>query len=226
VVAFVGAQPSAESSRRATARPPAQVAAAVTTTTPELGPTRPPTPQPPPRRPVTQPPLVSTAPRPVPAAAVAARRQPPPVAIVIPSIGVASPLERLELGSDGRIAAPVDFANAGWYAAGPRPGELGPAVLAGHLDSPTGAAVFTRLPELAAGAPVVVQRADGSNAHFTVVGVDRYAKDAFPPDVFGPVPAPVLRLVTCGGDFDDSSGHYVDNVVVSAVATASDAPAP
>lgn len=119
----------------------------------------------------------------------------------------------------GAIKAPSDFDVAGWFSLGPRPGQPGPAVIAGHVDSRDGPAVFYRLHELASGDEVIVRRADGTTIRFTVTGAASYAKDAFPTDsVYGPVPGPELRLITCGGQFDRSRQQYRDNVVVYAAA--------
>jgi hypothetical protein len=146
------------------------------------------------------------------------RRKPsPPVRVELPSIGVSSRLVRLGLNADGTMEVPRDYDLAGWFTGGPMPGEDGPAVISGHVDSKSGPAVFYRLRELHRGDTVRVQRADGAWLAFEVTGAARYAKAAFPTDaVFGPVPGPVLRLVTCGGAFDRASGHYLDNVVVTA----------
>jgi sortase (surface protein transpeptidase) len=98
------------------------------------------------------------------------------------------------------------------------PGEPGPTVVAGHVDSRTGPAVFYRLDELAAGDRVEVTRSDGQVFVYRVVTVESHPKNAFPTGrVYGPTPGPELRLITCGGDFDRSSRHYLDNVVVMAV---------
>lgn len=140
-----------------------------------------------------------------------------PVRVQLPSVGVDSTLARLGTDADGALVPPADFDEAGWFAAGPAPGDTGPAVIAGHVDSSTGPAVFFRLAELAVGDPVLVRRADGTTATFTVTAVDRYAKSDFPTaDVYGPTPDPQLRLITCGGDFDRERRSYTDNVVVSA----------
>ena len=142
---------------------------------------------------------------------------PPPTVVRIPSIGVDSPLVDLGLNPDGTLEVPDDFSLAGWYVHRPVPGEPGPAVIAGHIDSKTGPAVFYKLPELAPGALVEVGRADGSVARFEVVTREQHDKDSFPTErVYGPTQSSELRLITCGGDFDRSSGHYVDNVVVFA----------
>ena len=142
-----------------------------------------------------------------------------PVGLTIPSIGVASDvLEPLVVGADGVLPAPADYALPGWYTGGPNPGQLGPAVIAGHVDGPDGPAVFYRLGELAPGAAVDVARADGTVARFVVDAVERYAKAAFPTSrVYGnTTDRAELRLITCGGAFDRSAGHYVDNIVVFA----------
>jgi hypothetical protein len=140
-----------------------------------------------------------------------------PVRLEVPAIGVAARVVRLGLGPDGAMQVPGDFAAAGWFAGGPVPGQLGPAVIAGHVDSRTGPAVFYRLGELRPGDVVVVERADGSRLRFLVEGADRFPKAGFPTAaVFGPVPSAALRLITCAGDFDRASGHYLDNLIVSA----------
>lgn len=145
------------------------------------------------------------------------RRPSPPVRVEIPSIGVSSRLVRLGLNADGTMEVPRDYGLAGWFTGGAKPGQDGPAVVSGHVDSRTGPAVFYRLRELRPGDAVRVRRADGVWLAFEVTGTARYAKAAFPTDaVFGPVTGPVLRLITCGGDFDRASGHYLDNVVVTA----------
>jgi Sortase domain len=140
-----------------------------------------------------------------------------PVRLVIPAIGVATPLVRLGLEADGAMAVPGDFGRAGWFTGGPVPGQVGPAVIAGHVDSRTGPAVFYRLRELRAGQAVLVERADGSRLRFVVERARSYPKAGFPTAaVFGPVPAAELRLITCGGDFDRARGSYRDNLVVFA----------
>ena len=142
-----------------------------------------------------------------------------PVRLDIPSIGVASP-PLIELGTeaDGSLEVPVDFGVAGWFAAGPAAGQFGPAVIAGHVDSKDGPGIFYRLGALKKGALVTVTRDDGTKAQFVVDKVERYAKDRFPTAaVYGDTThRSELRLITCGGDFDTASGHYVDNVVAYA----------
>ncbi|WP_167760497.1 class F sortase [Blastococcus sp. CT_GayMR16] len=140
-----------------------------------------------------------------------------PVRVHIPSIGVDSALLRLGVDDAGALLPPDDFGQAGWFPAGPVPGDIGPAVIAGHVDSFAGPAVFFRLRELADGDEVRVDRADGTTIRFTVTATHRYPKDEFPTeDVYGPTPRAELRLITCGGDFDRSARSYRDNVVVYA----------
>jgi Sortase domain len=140
-----------------------------------------------------------------------------PLRLVIPAIGVATPLVRLGLEADGGMEVPGDFGRAGWFAEGPAPGQVGPAVIAGHVDSRTGPAVFYRLRELRPGDRIRVERADGSRLRFVVEGARSYPKDGFPTGaVFGPVPGAALRLITCAGAFDRARGGYRDNLVVFA----------
>jgi sortase (surface protein transpeptidase) len=145
---------------------------------------------------------------------------PVPVRLEIPRIGVSTGLQRL--GRDGHGAVevpngPGKWEQAGWYAAGTRPGDPGSAVILGHVDSKRGPAVFFRLRELRPGDDVTVTRADGSAVHFSVDRTEQYPKRRFPTDdVYYPTLTPQLRLVTCGGAFDRAWGHYRSNVIVFA----------
>lgn len=142
-----------------------------------------------------------------------------PVRLDIPSIGVhTSTFVDLGRAADGSIEVPTDFAAVGFYTPGPTPGQFGPAVIAGHVDSHQGPAVFYRLGALRAGARISVGRKDGSTATFVVDKVASYPKARFPTsEVYGNTTSRAeLRLITCGGSFDDRSGHYVDNVVAFA----------
>jgi hypothetical protein len=146
-------------------------------------------------------------------------RPSPPVSLSIPSIGVRTRgIVDLHLDPHGALEAPTDFDRAGWYADGPTPGEFGPAVIGAHVDSKDGPAVFYRLGALHQGASVVVTRKDGTVARFVVDKVARYAKSDFPTAVvYGDTKGRAeLRLITCGGAFDRSTGHYVDNIVAFA----------
>jgi LPXTG-site transpeptidase (sortase) family protein len=139
-----------------------------------------------------------------------------PVSIAIPAAGVDARVVPIGLGLDGAMEVPaVDL--AGWYQLGPRPGERGPAVIVGHVDSREGPAVFFRLGQLRQGDRIVVGRNGGAVVAFAVERVERIAKESLPVGrIWNRTSQPVLRLITCGGSFDRSTGHYRDNVIVYA----------
>jgi sortase family protein len=140
-----------------------------------------------------------------------------PVRLRIPAAGVDTSLVRLGRAADGSVEVPARFDVAGWFAEGPRPGQPGPAVVLGHVDSRTGPAVFSRVAALRPDSQVIVDRADGSTVAFRVSGIQRVSKVEFPTDlVYGPTLESSLRLVTCGGSFDRATGTYRDNVIVYA----------
>ncbi len=144
-----------------------------------------------------------------------------PTLLEIPSIRVRSQLLQLGIAADGTLEVPPrgpTYDQAGWYRYSPTPGALGPAVIAGHVDSAAnGPSVFFRLGDLKPGDTVLVTRADGSVAVFAVDSVLRIPKARFPSElVYGDTDHAALRLITCGGNFDPASGHYLDNTVVLA----------
>jgi hypothetical protein len=146
-----------------------------------------------------------------------ARRIGRPVHLQIPAAGVDARVIRLGLNADGTLEVPRRFQDTGWWSGGARPGEPGPAVIAGHVDSHTGPAVFFRLGRLRRGDVVRVIDRRGTVVRFAVQRVAHYSKSHFPTRaVYGATPKPVLRLITCSGDFDRATGHYVDNTVVYA----------
>lgn len=141
-----------------------------------------------------------------------------PTAVRVPSLGITSALVDLGVAADGTVEVPSDYDVAGWFTEGPRPGERGPAVILGHVDSRSGPAVFAQVDRMQPGDVIEVDRADGSTVRFRVDRLEQVPKDEFPSAaVYGPVPEPALRLITCGGEFDAAVGHYRDNVVVYAV---------
>lgn len=141
-----------------------------------------------------------------------------PVRIRIPAIGVDAPVVDVGVDAAGALEPPATADRVGWFTEGPAPGAVGPALLAGHVDSRAGPGVFYRLVDLRAGDTVTVDRADGSTIAFTVVSTERVAKAAFPTElIYAPLPVPLLRLVTCGGTFDHAARSYRDNVIVEAV---------
>lgn len=144
-----------------------------------------------------------------------------PIALDIPAIDVHSVLRTVGRTAEGALETPAPgphYDDAAWYRHSPTPGSLGPAILLGHVDSATdGPSVFFRLGELRRGDRISVSRADGSTATFLVDEVRRYSKDDFPTElVYGDIDHAGLRVLTCGGAFDDSTGHYLDNIVVFA----------
>jgi LPXTG-site transpeptidase (sortase) family protein len=142
-----------------------------------------------------------------------------PVRLEVPAIGVDAPVIELGLNPDDTLEVPEDFATTGWWSGGPRPGQLGPAVIAGHVDSKSGPAVFYRLRELAKGDAIRVHERNGATSTFRVQRIERHPKDDFPTDAVyrSDLDRHALRLITCGGTFDRSTGHYRDNVIVFAM---------
>jgi sortase (surface protein transpeptidase) len=140
------------------------------------------------------------------------------VRIEIPEVGLRAPIVPVGLDGHHALQVPHDWGTAGWWKDGARPGERGPAVIVGHVDSTTGPAVFYRVPGLRRGSRIRIVRRDGSVIHFTVTGIAQYAKTRFPTArVYGATRRPTLRLITCSGTFDRSTGHYLDNTIVVAV---------
>jgi hypothetical protein len=164
-------------------------------------------------------PPTSTQPQPTTTGPLLARSA--PLTLTVPKLGIRSTrLVRLGLAADGSIQVPPTGKNspAGWFTGSPTPGQLGPAVLLGHVDSAeAGPAIFFRLGALRPGDTATVRRSDGTDAVFTVDRVEEYAKTTFPTlRVFGNTTRAELRLITCGGHFDPHLGSYEDNIVVFA----------
>jgi sortase (surface protein transpeptidase) len=151
----------------------------------------------------------------------------PPVTLDVPAIGVHTSLLTLGLNPDGTVEVPpLESDEAGWYGGSPTPGALGPAVILGHVDSArSGPSVFHDLAALVPGDAIGVTRADGREVAFRVDEVARYPKRAFPAEVvYGDIGHAGLRLITCGGTFDESAHSYTDNVVVYASAVSAGHP--
>ncbi len=140
-----------------------------------------------------------------------------PVRLQVPAIGVDSELDELGLQTDGTLEVPSSGFPAGWYTGAPTPGELGPAIIAGHVDWSGRPGVFFHLRELVAGDDITITRQDGTTARFRVTHVEQYVKDAFPTEaVYGDLDHAGLRLITCGGSFNRQMRSYDDNLVVFA----------
>ncbi|MGY1709199.1 class F sortase [Geodermatophilus sp. SYSU D00758] len=173
---------------------------------------------------VDAPVATSPAPAPAPAAVPAPVTRSPselpastPVGIRIPALGTSSEVMRLGLERDGSLEVPPGAFPVGWYEGSPTPGARGPAVLAGHVDWDGERGAFHGLRELRGGDAVLVDRADGTTATFVVERVEEHPKDRFPGDaVYGDLDHAGLRLITCGGSFDQETGDYRDNVIVFA----------
>jgi len=130
----------------------------------------------------------------------------PPVSVRASVVGINSAVSQVGLTKDGTIEVPTSYDKAAWYRLGPTPGELGPAVIIGHVDSYKGPGVFFNLGDIRPGQLIDITRADHSVAHFRVDAIDSYPKDLFPTEaVYGPVNYAGLRLITCGGAFDEKT---------------------
>ncbi len=142
-----------------------------------------------------------------------------PVEIAIDSINVDAGVDQIGLARDGTLEEqPLSRSNyAAWYRLGPAPGQVGPAVITGHVDTKSSLGVFFYLGRLRPGDLVVITRADGRTASFSVDSLASFPKSDFPTQlVYGATDYPALRLITCGGSFDRHAGSYVDNIVVFA----------
>ncbi|WP_410668703.1 class F sortase [Amycolatopsis sp. cmx-4-68] len=151
--------------------------------------------------------------------ALAALPKSEPVSIDIPKIGARSSLVPLGVNPDDTIQVPpvTTPLQAGWYTYAPTPGEVGPAVVLGHVDGNHQKGIFYRLKELTAGDRVSIARKDGTTALFEVTKVHQVPKQDFEREgVYDDTAGPELRLITCGGVFDRSAHNYVDNIVVYA----------
>jgi len=143
-----------------------------------------------------------------------------PTRVAVPRLKINAPVEEVGLSKDGSVETPTldEPQMTGWYNRGPTPGQKGPAVILGHIDTAkTGPAVFYKLKDLKAGDKVTVTRKDGSQADFTVQKLEDVSKEQFPSQkVYGDLTYSGLRLITCGGAFDKSKGSYEDNTIVFA----------
>jgi sortase (surface protein transpeptidase) len=139
-----------------------------------------------------------------------------PTTVSIPSIGLDAPIVPIGLEPGTDVLAIPDIHHVGWYDLGPSPGQDGSAVLAGHVDSVGHLGVFWYLRDLVPGDAITLTYADGSVRRFVVIGRQEFAKQDLPADLFSRQGPPTLTLITCGGAFDEATGHYVDNVVVVA----------
>lgn len=139
-----------------------------------------------------------------------------PVRVEVPAIGVDAELIEVGLQPDGAMEVP-DFGVAGWYGNGPAPGAAGPAVIVAHVDSRQGPDVFHRLRELEPGDEIRVHGADGETLAWTMDSAELVDKNLLPTErIWTDTEQPVLRLITCGGEFDSAARSYRSNVIVYA----------
>ena len=140
-----------------------------------------------------------------------------PVAVSVPSAGIWAPVIPLGLKRNGEIEVPEDISEAGWWQRGPEPGERGAAMITAHVNGGGQPGAFANLASVGKGDVIRVRRRDRTTVAFRVNRTERVPKDDFPTQkVYGKTRLPTLRLVTCGGTFDSTSGHYRDNVIVYA----------
>ncbi|HVI17345.1 MAG TPA: sortase, partial [Gaiellales bacterium] len=139
----------------------------------------------------------------------------------VPAIGVDASVVSLGLNSDATLQVPTNATDAGWWSGGTAPGRRGAAVIVGHVDWGGNEGVFGRLHEVIRGQQVLVTHRNGVTDHYRVTATAVYPKVSFPTGlVYGPLPYPALRLITCTGSFDPSTGHYDHNLIVFARLTA------
>lgn len=141
-----------------------------------------------------------------------------PATLRIPAINLSTSFESpLGLEIDRTVAVPTDFARVGWYKYSPTPGELGPAIVLGHVHSKQGPAVFYDLKNVVVGDEILIDRKDGTIARFVVTEIGQYEQVAFPTDkVYGNIDHAGLRLITCAGTYDAGIERYTHNLVVYA----------
>jgi len=139
---------------------------------------------------------------------------PQPVRIVIPAIRVDAEVIPVGLLENGDMEVPP-FGLAGWYKLGPSPGASGPAVIVAHVDSKKGPDVFYYLKELKPGDEIMVYGEDGDLAVFVVDYKEQELKTELPIDrIWNNTKEPVIRLITCTGEFNRKTGHYLSNLIV------------
>ncbi len=146
-----------------------------------------------------------------------------PVHITIPVIGVDANVGSVGLGKTGNMAVPTNYTDVGWYRYGTLPGEIGSAVMDGHLDNGFGLdAVFKRLGELTPKDDIYITTAGGKKLHFRVISVDTYPYDALPlHEIFHRNDGSYLNLITCDGTWSLSVGQYNERLVVRSALVAS-----
>ena len=140
-----------------------------------------------------------------------------PISLSIPDIGLRADIVSVRTTAEGELVAPDDDTKAGWYVGSPTPGELGPAIITGHVDNYLGPAVFFNLRDMEPGQVIEVERADGTTATFEVNTIQEFTQNNFPTDqVYGNIDHAGLRLITCSGTYSPLTTHYSHNIVIFA----------
>jgi sortase (surface protein transpeptidase) len=152
-------------------------------------------------------------PQPVPRAA--------PSRLQIPSLALDAQVEALGVDSTGAMDTPRNLWDVGWFQPGPSPGEVGDAVIDGHVGLPGYPLIFSTLARISTGADLIVVHADGTRSHFSVTGISSWAADSHPPGLFATDGPARLTLITCTGSYDGSNQTYADRLLVDATYTGS-----
>jgi LPXTG-site transpeptidase (sortase) family protein len=152
---------------------------------------------------------------PQPVFAVTTSSVPDPSLLTIPSLNLNAPFEPLGLNSNHTIEVPKNNMGVGWFVYGAKPGQIGAAVVVGHLDSVWGSAIFANLSKVKPGDKIIITRADGSIVTYRVDSLSKFSQNNFPTHaVYDSVSYSAIRLITCSGTWDKKAGHYSDNLVV------------
>ncbi len=140
-----------------------------------------------------------------------------PAKLKVEKLGINTAFELLDLKENGELSVPESYETVGWYIQSPLPGETGPMVVVGHVDSKTGPAIFYDLGDLEVGDKIVVIKASGEEVVYRVRELERYTQNEFPTEsVYGNTEGPELRLITCSGEYNQGTGRYSHNLVVYA----------
>lgn len=139
-----------------------------------------------------------------------------PIKLSVPAVGIEAEFEApVGIDAEGEMEVPKNYDTVAWYKHGPTPGELGPTVIVGHVDSEKGPEVFQPLKDVKEGDEIKVKREDGTTMVFRVYDVAYHSRKKFPVGkIFGDVDQPEIRLITCGGFFDYFKRSYSHNLVV------------
>ena len=150
-----------------------------------------------------------------PALAAGFANTPNPSQLNISSLSISAPFEELGLNSDHTLEVPKNNMGVGWFVYGAKPGQIGAAVIVGHLDSAKGPAIFAHLSKIKPGDQIVITRDDGSIITYRVDSLAEYSQNNFPTKaIYAPVPYAAIRLITCSGVWNKKAGRYSQNLVV------------